>query len=72
MVALTLIFVLVIYGSQWQYDVDAAEYKYVIDKCWSVIHMEPNCTFNQLVSSLYNKFNVSSAEKSVMLKYKLK
>lgn len=60
------------YGGQWQYDVDAKEYKYMTEECGSVLRVEPDCTFDQLVSFLYSKFNISTAEKSVVLKYKYK
>ena len=55
-----------------KYDIDAKQYKYVIDKSGRVIRVEPDCTFEQLVSSIYTKFNVSPAEKSVEIKYKFK
>ncbi|XP_052172298.1 uncharacterized protein LOC127788228 [Diospyros lotus] len=66
------VFVVVMYGGQWQYDVDAKEYKYMTEEFGSVLRVEPDCTLDQLVSSLYSKFNVSTAEKSVVLKYKYK
>ena len=65
------IFVLVMYGGQWKYDVDAKEYKCMTDKCGWVIHVEPDCIFEQLVRSVYRRFNISLAEKSVVLNYKL-
>ena len=64
------IFVPMMYGGWWKYIVDRGEYKYMTDKCCCVIRVEPDYTFNQLVSSVYRRFNFNPAEKLVVLKYK--
>ena len=40
------IFVPLIYGGRWGYNVDKGEYKYVTDKCCCVIRVDPDCTFD--------------------------